>query len=202
MLSSEQVTLIRGHIDQSAIEIPTLKDDVLDHLCCLTETNMQQGLSFEKSFEVALLELAPSGLDEIQRQTTFLLNSKYTFMKKAITISGNLFATSMILACLFKFLHFPLLFSISFFVTGAVGFALCYLPMSVIDYFRSDLTWHLKLRYIFGLASIIVIGNGVIASLMLLPAGVEMIMFGLVIFILGFLPFFFVSILKRSISDQ
>jgi len=66
-LSKEQVDIIRLVIDQSRIEIQTLKEDILDHLCCVVENKMGKK-TFEVSLGEALTELAPNGLDEIQRE--------------------------------------------------------------------------------------------------------------------------------------
>ena len=82
-VSSEQITHIHEVIDQSSINIETLKDDLLDHLCCVVEVKMTNGIEFEISLKEALDELAPDGLNTIQRETIFLLNStKIIFMKK------------------------------------------------------------------------------------------------------------------------
>jgi len=88
-LSVDQIEHIRKNIDQSAITIESLRDDVLDHLCCAVEIKMERGKVFETSVREALRELAPDGLDEIQNETIFLLNSnKIIVMKKVMYSIG------------------------------------------------------------------------------------------------------------------
>ncbi len=70
-LSTEQVTLIEAQVDQSNITIGTLRDDLVDHLCCVVEIKLKKGNSFEKSLLEAMRELAPDGLHELQEETVF-----------------------------------------------------------------------------------------------------------------------------------
>lgn len=68
-LTAEQVHRIRQHIEDGGITIQTLKEDLVDHLCCVVETEIRKGKTFESSFRDALNELAPSGLEDIQEAT-------------------------------------------------------------------------------------------------------------------------------------
>ncbi len=94
-LSVEQVAVIRKQVEQSGIVNETLRDDVLDHLCCVVEIKLSKGKDFNLAFQEASLELAPEGLVEIQRETVFLLNSfKIIRMKDHVcnrTDFGNLY---------------------------------------------------------------------------------------------------------------
>src|SRR6187401_1277375 len=138
-LSPEQIGIIRKHVDTSAISIDSLKDDVLDHLCCVVEINMQRGRSFDNAVQEALTDLAPDGLDEIQRETVFLLNStKIIHMKKIMYGVGLITAISMTMGLTFKILHMPgadELFNFGFF-----GFTLIFLPCSPLIDLRKIFT--------------------------------------------------------------
>ena len=74
-LSPDEVAIVRRQVDQSSISIDSLRDDVLDHLCCVVEIKIERGEIFDTALQEALRELAPDGLNEIQRETVFLLNS-------------------------------------------------------------------------------------------------------------------------------
>jgi hypothetical protein len=84
-LSDEKIDFIRAEIDKSAISLQSLKDDLLDHFCCFVEHEMRRGLTFEEAFAKALREVCPNGLDEIQRETIFLLTTpKIMVLKKTM----------------------------------------------------------------------------------------------------------------------
>lgn len=69
-LSVDQVSRIQFEVDRNNITIATLRDDLIDHLCCVVEGKMKNGKSFEISFTEALNELAPEGLHSIQDETS------------------------------------------------------------------------------------------------------------------------------------
>lgn len=200
-VSSEQVAAIKYVIGQSAITIDTLKDDLLDHLCCMVERKMEKGLGFETSLKEALLELAPDGLDEIQRETIFLLNStKIMLMKKIMYSIGLITSISMTMGLTFKFLHMPgaeQLFNIGFF-----GFLILFLPMLAVDRYKHNLTKTLseKLRMGFGYLSVLVIASSVLFKLFHLDGANLLLLSGMCVFSFGFLPFLFFNMYKKSIS--
>ncbi len=60
-LSKDYIDIIRYRIDQSDITMHTLKDDVLDHVCCVVEQKIKEGKPFEIALQEAFHELAPRG---------------------------------------------------------------------------------------------------------------------------------------------
>ena len=64
-------------------------------VCCVVEQKIKEGKPFEIALQEAFHELAPNGLDEIQRKTFYLLNSpKIIFMKKVMYLTGLICAIS------------------------------------------------------------------------------------------------------------
>src|SRR5688572_300979 len=97
-LSPEQVNIIRELVEKGGIKFELLKEDVIDHLCCVVESELDRKKSFEVAVQEAVAELAPDGLEEIQRETVFLLNStKIIRMKKIMYGIGLLSAISFVL---------------------------------------------------------------------------------------------------------
>ena len=70
-LTDEQVQGIRQRIEEGGITIQTLKEDLLDHLCCVVEIETGKGKSFELAFQEAMNELAPNGFEEFKRRRYF-----------------------------------------------------------------------------------------------------------------------------------
>ncbi len=200
-LSVEQVAIIRMQIDESSISIGSLRDDVLDHLCCVVEIKMERGNVFERSLEEALQELAPDGLDEIQNETVFLLNStKIIRMKKLMYLIGLITAIAMSFGWMFKILHWP---GADELVTyGTIGFAFLYLPMLMVNHFKMTLNAALteKIRLLLGFISGIIFCLAVVFKTLHLQ-GADMLLIGAtLLFSFGFLPFMFFSMYKKSIS--
>ncbi|MEQ1587116.1 MAG: hypothetical protein ABL895_14610 [Cyclobacteriaceae bacterium] len=201
-VSPEQLNIIQIYIQQSNITITTLKDDLLDHLCCVVENKMRDGKKFEISLKEAVHELAPEGLEIIQQETIFLLNTtKQMLMKKIMYAIGLLSTISMTMGVTFKILHMPgaeQLFNYGFF-----PFLLIFLPMIAIDRYKRNLSKATfeKLRMGTGFLSSIVIGSSVFFKIFHLEGADVLLLAGIGIFCFTFLPFLFFSMYKKSISE-
>lgn len=200
-LSDDQLLAIRELIATSTVTIDTLKDDLLDHLCCVVEIRMERGSSFETALREALHELAPNGLDEIQRETLYLLNSnKILTMKKVMYSIGLVCAISISLGWLFSVLHWP--GGSELFNYGFLGFMLLFVPMLTIDRYKVSLRKALseKLRIIFGVVSALLTGLAAAFKFLHLAGADILLLTGMVLFTFGFLPFLFFNLYKKSVS--
>jgi hypothetical protein len=199
-LSDEQVAIIQERIDRSQISIPTLKDDVLDHLCCAVESKLAVGKTFEEATPEAIRELAPDGLDEIQQETVFLLNTKVILMKKAIYSIGLASAIAMSIGLMFKFMRWP--GADQLITYGFLGFSLLFVPMAFADHFKVKQQASLpeKLRILFGMLSAAATALSVTLKLFHLPGADYLLLIGAMLFSFGFLPFLFFGLYKKSVS--
>ena len=92
MIGQQQEQAVIDYVNESKIKNEALKDDLIDHLCCLVEINMDKGMNFETALKKAQIQTAPGGLNEIERETIFLLNySKIMLMKRLMYVIGYLF---------------------------------------------------------------------------------------------------------------
>jgi hypothetical protein len=200
-LAEDQIAVIRKTIHQSGIEIQTLKDDLIDHLCCVTESKIERGKSFENALSEALHELAPDGLYEIQRETIFLLNSStIILMKKVMYLIGLITTICMSIGWAFRILDWP--GGSELLTYGFLGFVLLFIPMVAINYFKVNLRSALseKLRIILGVSSGVIVGVAFVLKFMHLPGADQLLLGGTILFSFGFLPFLFFSMYKKSIS--
>ena len=200
-LSAEQVLIIRTEVDKSNFKIESLRDDVLDHLCCVVEIKMERGKNFITSIQEAFHELAPDGLEEIQRETIFLLNSnKIMLMKKLMYLMGLLSTISMSVGWTFKLLHLP--GGNELIIGGGLGFSLLFLPMLAIDYFKVKINLALseRLRFVMGCISAVLLSLAWTFKLAHLNGADLLLIAGTMVLSLGFLPFLFFNMYKKSIS--
>src|SRR5262245_18943031 len=134
-LDDQQLEGIRVLIVGSGVTIQTLQDDLLDHLCCVVEYKMKSGENYDAALAAAVSELAPDGLEQIQHETHFLLNSNRILLMNKITYVIGLLATmSFLTGWLFGFLHLPGAFELS--VGGFTVFGLVFAPLVAFDYFK------------------------------------------------------------------
>lgn len=200
-LATEQVEQIRSVLDKSNISIDTLRDDLLDHLCCVVEINMTKGENFERALKKAIDELAPEGLEEIQHQTLFLLNSsKIIIMKKVMYSIGLLSAMSFVLGWLFGILHKPGAYQLS--IYGFLIFVFVFVPLLAIDRYKTNIRWVLseKLKFSLGLVSGLIVATSILFKIMHLPGAEGLMILGTGLFVFGFLPFLFFTMYKKSVS--
>lgn len=200
-LSSEQIGIIQERVESSNIGIQTLKDDIIDHLCCVVEDQLGKGKNFETSLEGAIHELAPDGFDEIQRETIFLLNStKIIAMKKFMYLIGMLSAMSFVLGWTFGMMHWPGATELS--IGGFLGFTIIFIPLNTLNYFKTKIQRALseKLRLLTGIASAMVMAAAIIFKLLHLRGADVLLLSGAFLFTFGFLPFLFFTMYKKSVS--
>jgi hypothetical protein len=200
-LSSEQIEDIKEIIDHGGIDIQSLKDDVLDHLCCVIEIKISRGKSYDEAVSESLHELAPNGLEEIQNETVFLLNSnKIIAMKRIMYFIGLLSAMSFVLGWTFGMMHWPGGTELS--VGGFLGFTCIYIPLYTIDYFKAKIHRALseKLRLSLGIVSALAVTASVIFKLLHYPGADQLLLSGAGLFIFGFLPFLFFTMYKKSVA--
>jgi hypothetical protein len=199
-LSQELVEVIRRRIDKSDITMERLKDDVLDHVCCVVESKMKDGKSFEVSLQEAFHEVAPHGLDEIQRKTFYLLQSPRFFLMKGIVYSIGLFsAAALSLGWLFVLLRWP--GGPEMLNYGSLVFLMIFVPMLVLSQRKTPLKLQRdKLRQLIGITSSLTVGLSIVFKLFHLQGGELILVAGVLMFTFGFLPFLFFSLYKKAIA--
>jgi hypothetical protein len=86
-LSPEQITCVRNRIQREGIHGAELLDDMVDHICCAIEREMDRGSGFESAFSRVFSEFSPAGgLGELQAEIDYLFNYKMYVMKKITLI--------------------------------------------------------------------------------------------------------------------
>jgi hypothetical protein len=128
VLTDEQIAFILEEIRRNGIESEELQIDLLDHICCVIETEMLPDTNFDEFYRSIIPRFYKRELKEIQEETQLLLTFKnYYAMKKVMIISGAFSAFTFTAGSLFKIMHWPgasLLFQ-----AGIVFFCLLFLPI-------------------------------------------------------------------------
>lgn len=140
VLTDEQIAFIRNDIRRNGIELEELQLDLLDHICCVIETEHTAENDFEAFYRSILPRFYKRSLREIQEETHLLLTFKnYYAMKKVMFMSGAFSAFTVLIGSLFKIMHWP--GAALLFVIAIALFSFVFLPiLSVIRIKEQTLT--------------------------------------------------------------
>lgn len=202
MIDAKYEERIIEEINNSSIKNQELKDDLIDHFCCLIEIEMTRGLSFDEALEKAYMQTAPNGLDEIQQETIFLLNySKIMFMKRLTYGTGYLFALTSIVGIFFKMMHLPGATMLAF--IGGSGLAFIFLPLLLINRYKTKANQVLseKMKWILGVFSGMLFMLASYMKIFHLQGAAFMLGLSFLVFGFGFLPFLFFRMYKKSVDE-
>lgn len=202
MIHDQYLDKIIYVIEGSSIRRKELKDDLVDHFCCLVEMDMDRGLDFDAAFKKAYEQTCPNGLDEIQKETVFLLNyNRIMFMKRLTYLIGFLASLAVSAGFLFRIFHWP--GASDLLLVGFGGLGLLFLPLILVDRFK-----HLasqasieKVKLVFGILSAVMFTTGGIFKILHLPTAMILIGLSFLFFCLGFLPLLFFRMYKKSVEQ-
>lgn len=140
VLTDEQIEFILNDIRRNGIELEELQLDLLDHICCVIETEHTAENDFEAFYRSILPRFYKRSLREIQEETHLLLTFKnYYAMKKVMFMSGAFSAFTVLIGSLFKIMHWP--GAALLFVIAIALFSFVFLPiLSVIRIKEQTLT--------------------------------------------------------------
>ncbi len=202
-LSKDQIAHIRALIASHDVTLQTLGDDLLDHLCCVIDDRMANGEDFDTALKDALTELAPHGLDKIQRDTFLLLHSpRIILMKKVVYSIGFLSACAGSIGWMFTVFHWPggyELFNYSF-----LAFLLGFVPLLSLSRLRhiKRLSGWQRLYILVGVISSMSVGMSLVFKLWHLQGADVLFLGGVVLFAFGFLPLLFISLYRREVTRR
>lgn len=82
ILTEKQVAIIFEKLQESSLKYKPLQEELLDHLCCGTEQNLEQNMSFQQAMESSFESFSQGEFKVIEQKTLLLIRSKYFIMKK------------------------------------------------------------------------------------------------------------------------
>ena len=195
-ISEQQIDYILNDISARCVEMESLQQNLLDHICCIIENNLKENGDFESFYQKTIKTFYKDELWEIEEETLLLLTYKnYYAMKKTMIISGLFSAATMILGILFKFMHWP---GASLFIVLGVGSSsLIFLPLLFV--LKSKDKHQIKDKIILGLGIL----AGILLSLHILfkvfhwPHAMILGYASIVLIGLILLPLFFITGIKN-----
>jgi len=87
-LSLQHIDQISRDISREEISFSHLLEDLIDHVCCDVEYEMQRGMDFHEAYKKVKKKMGPGRLKEIQQETLYSVDTNYRNMKNLVKISG------------------------------------------------------------------------------------------------------------------
>ena len=128
-LSLHHIEQISRDVSRQEITFSHLLEDLIDHVCCDVENEMQKGLNFAEAYRRVKQKMGSRRLKEIQEETLYTVDTKYRYMKNTMKISGVAGTVLFGFAALFKIQHWPLAGAMM--TLGALILAFVFLPSAL-----------------------------------------------------------------------
>jgi len=106
-LTIHNIEIIAGEVRSQEIVFSHLADELIDHLCCDVEDEMEGGLAFGEAWARVKQKFGIRRLKEIQEEALYETDIKYRFMKNTMKISGVAGTILFGCAAMFKIQHWP-----------------------------------------------------------------------------------------------
>lgn len=196
-LKDTQIDFILNDIRARGVEMEGLQDNLLDHVCCIIEQNLEENGDFESFYQKTIKQFYKDALWEIEEETLLLLTFKnYYTMKKIMIWSGTFSVFTLIFGIWFKFMHWPgagMLIS-----SGLLSGSLIFLPL--LFTLKAKEKQKTKDKFVMGVAAIgvILVSLSFLFKVMHWPYSVEMVYVSAILMLFIFLPIYFLSGIKNE----
>jgi len=196
-LTEKEIQKLNREIEKGGLTYTELQQELLDHLCCDVEAEMDEGLEFIKALEKVRKDIGKDRIQKIQEETLLLVNQKYRMMKKFMYVLGMIAPPLLIIGTIFKIQHWPgagVMLVLSLFMLGAI-----YLPLFVMVKIRDTRKKGKKPNmpmYIFGLIAGIVFIAGAMFKIQHWPGAGVMIMLSGIVTVAVFIPILVIQAIR------
>jgi len=194
----EQVSLLVNR----SVSMHSLRVELLDHLCCHIEAQLDSGISFELAFKEAILQLSPEGLSAVEERTVFLLTfKKQLTMKKLLYSTGFLASLFTMTSFTFRTFHWPGGSAIMFMGNVFLLLSMIFILIIAIRNY-SLITGNARVRSLSGAIGGIVVAVGSMFKILHYPGANILFLIGTVILICVFLPILFFQLYKNDVAQS
>ncbi|RZJ34163.1 MAG: hypothetical protein EOO51_10795 [Flavobacterium sp.] len=198
-LSEQQIDFISSDICARGIAMVSLQHDLLDHICCVIERELEPGGDFERCYNLVISRFYKSELKEIEKETVHLLTNKHYYtMKKAMIASGTISVGILTAGTILKFLHLP--GAAILLVVGIFLMSFIFLPLMFLLRVGEKQEASQKVISITGGICAMLISVGILFKIMHWPGANMMSVAALLMMLFVFIPIYFFSGIKNPAS--
>lgn len=198
-LSLHQVERIKNDLIRESISYSHLFHDLLDHICCDIEFEMDRGISFEEAYSNIKNWMGKNRCRKIQEETLLLTNNTYRTMKSIMKFSGIVSPVLLAVAALFKMNHWAgagVFMSLGFFLL-----CIFFLPSAIYVLYKENKGKRFFL-YLFGFLSFFPLMAGVLFKVQHWEGAGVLLTIGFAATILLFLPTLLYVKMKDSVRKD
>lgn len=190
LISDEHIEYILNDLSKRGVAFDDLKENILDHVCCIIETEMPEGGDFYVFYKQIIPRFFNNELNELQQETEYLLANKFIDgLIKTLKTSGILSVVILIVGIYCKLNHLNgtglLLFA------GVLLFSLVFLPTLIILKFKDKDVKRNKLLVIVGFVVAFMAGVSSLFKIMQWPWATMLISCSTIAFLVVFVPLYY-----------
>ena len=198
-ISEQQIDFILDDLRARGIEMVSLQQDLLDHICCIMEQNLEEDGNFESFYYRTIEQFYKKELCEIEEETiNLLIHKNYYTMKKGMLISGLISTLLLSIGIVFKFLHFPGAAVLILF--GVLLLSFLFLPLLFVLKAKESKEIKDKIILSLGFLAAISLTLGILFKVMHWPFANLLGLAAMIIMLFLFLPIYFISGIKNPDS--
>ncbi len=189
-LNEKQIDFILDDIRRNGVELEDLQSNLLDHICCIIEQELEENGDFEQFYFSTIKKFYKKELREIEEETISLLTFKnYYVMKKTMLVSGVVAASFLTIGIILKFLHMP---GASLGIVLGIGLiSFVFLPLLFLLKIKEQKEAKNKVLIGLGTFAGILMTLGILFKIMFWPGANMMALTSLLILLFVFLPVYF-----------
>ena len=202
-LQDKEIELISTDIEQQGLTFIPLKNELLDHICCQIELDMDNGMTFNEAYRKVKASIGRKRIRQVQDETLTLINKKYRRMKRTMYALGVASPIMLLAAAVFKINHWPgagILISFALFITGII-----FLPVFVMVRIRNTRNVNEPVPlgiYITGMIAGMITIIGTLFKIQHWPGASILVSVGLITLALIFLPLYARYKIRETKKDE
>lgn len=187
-LTEAQVQTIRLKLNKCFTDSPDLQLEFIDHISCEVENLMQKNMDFNTALNEAFIKIFPKGTEEVEKEALDLQNKG---MKKNVITSAYITFGFMTFSIICKLFHVPA--SNILIIISGILLIFYFLPLLFKQKYilEKNENKNAKKKYTYGYVGISIITIGIICKLFHIPATNLILIAGLIILNIVYLPIVF-----------
>lgn len=196
-ISDTQIDFILNDISARGVEMESLQQNLLDHICCIIENKLEDNGDFEAFYRQTITTFYKEHLWEIEEETIRLLIFKnYYTMKKTMIYSGAATTALLLFGIFFKFMHWP--GASAMLVLGIFIACFVFLPLAFTLRIKEKQNTRDKVVIGIGIFSSILLSLHVLFKVQHWPFANVLGIISLIILMALFLPAYFFSGIRQE----
>ena len=186
---------IKSDLESNGLTYNRLQEDVLDHVCCMLEEEMESGEDFNTAYHSVLDSIGAKTLEDLQHRTLLLLDKKFQRMKNFTYLFGLSTAIIAIVGALFKRMHWP---GAGILLTVGIGLVLLvFLPLYFIMNHKEQTEKKNPVYAIVGFLTMATLLASALFKIQHWPGANMLVEVSLVLLIVGFMPLYVVNAFQK-----